>query len=128
MILITGGAYQGKTEYVRRQFPDIPITDGAACLFDEAATAKCINQYHVLIQRLHAAGRDPVAWTEQLCAENPECIILLDEIGCGIIPLERDERIRRELTGICGCIIAKHSDAVIRLVCGVPNVIKGDLL
>lgn len=128
MILITGGAYQGKTEYVRSRFPEIPITDGAVCSFDDAVNAKCINRYHALIQRLHTDGSDPIAWTEQLCTANPECIIILDEIGCGIIPLERDERIRRELTGICGCIIAKHSDAVIRLVCGVPNVIKGDLL
>lgn len=128
MILITGGAYQGKTEYVRSSFPDIPITEGAASSYDEAAKAKCINQYHTLIQRLHADSRDPIAWTEQLCAANPDCIIILDEIGCGIIPLERDERIRRELTGICGCIIARHSDTVIRLVCGVPYAIKGDLL
>ena len=128
MILITGGAYQGKTEYVRSHFPDMPITDGAACSLDKAKSAKCINRYQALIQSLHTDGRDPIAWTEQLCAANPECIIILDEIGCGIIPLERDERIRRELTGICGCIIAKHSDAVIRLVCGVPNAIKGDLL
>ena len=51
----------------------------------------------------------------------------MDEIGCGIVPIEKTERMLRELTGQCGCIIAEHADCVIRMTCGVPAVLKGEL-
>lgn len=128
MILITGGAYQGKSAYLHAHFPEILLADSADCSFDEALHAECITNYHILIERLISANMDPIEWTSGLCKKNPECIILMNEIGSGIIPIEKTERIRRELTGICGCIIASHAQHVIRLTCGIPAAIKGELL
>ena len=128
MILITGGAYQGKTTYLHQIYPELSITDGSVCTFDEAASAACINHYHELVARLMEKSIDPVAWTSDLCKQNPDCIILLNEIGSGIIPIEKADRIRREQTGICGCIIAVHAKSVIRVTCGIPTASKGELL
>ena len=127
MILITGGAYQGKKAYAQQHFL-YPITDGADCSFDTAKTTKMLKNYHILVRRLLECGSDAEAFTHLLCAENPDCVILLDEIGSGIIPMEKSERIWRETVGRCGCILAEKSDTVIRLVCGIPTVIKGKLL
>ena len=126
MILVTGGAFQGKTDYVRRQI-GCAVTDGTKCTFDDARHAPCIKNYQVLVRRLAESGIDPIAFTKTLCAENPACTVILDEIGCGIIPLEKGERIWREQVGQCGCILAEHADAVVRLVCGIPTTLKGDL-
>lgn len=125
--LVTGGAYQGKTDYVCSNFglDDADITKGSSCDFEEAFRAKCINGYHRLIARLMEQGIDCVKFTERLCNENEDVIIILDEIGCGIIPMERAERKRREETGKCGCIIARRSGRVIRVTCGIPVFIKG---
>ena len=49
----------------------------------------------------------------------------MDEIGCGIVPMEKSERVWRENAGRCGCIIAANSVKVIRIVCGIPDIIKG---
>ncbi|MCR4640048.1 bifunctional adenosylcobinamide kinase/adenosylcobinamide-phosphate guanylyltransferase [Ruminococcus sp.] len=127
MIMVTGGAYQGKLEYVCSRFglKNTDIANGSTCDFDEVFSAKCIKSYHRFIARLIAQGVDCVQFTERLCAENKEAIIILDEIGCGIIPSEKSERKRREITGKCGCIIAKRSDEVIRVTCGLPVYIKG---
>ena len=57
----------------------------------------------------------------------PEIIFIINEIGCGIIPLEKSERIWREQTGRAGTVIAKNSDTVVRIICGIPTVIKGEL-
>ena len=127
MILITGGAYQGKTAYAQAHVP-FAITDGACCDFEEAKSSKILKNYHILVRRAADAGMDAEAFTEKLCQENPDCIILIDEIGSGIIPMEKPERIWRETVGRCGCIIAAHADSVIRLVCGIPTAIKGALL
>ncbi|MBR6242734.1 MAG: bifunctional adenosylcobinamide kinase/adenosylcobinamide-phosphate guanylyltransferase, partial [Ruminococcus sp.] len=65
-------------------------------------------------------------FTQELCRNSPEMIIVIDEIGCGIVPVEKSERVWRENVGRCGCIIAENSELVIRVVCGIPTVIKGD--
>ena len=129
MILITGGRGQGKTEYALHtfQFSEAELTDGAVCNPEAALSARCITAYHALVRRLLADGRDPVAFTERLCTENPDAVILLDEIGCGIVPLEKNDRILREQTGRCGCILAARAETVIRMVCGIPAAIKGEL-
>ena len=127
MILITGGAYQGKTAYVQVHFQS-EITDGADCEFESAKSSKILRNYHILIRRLIASQQDAEAFTKELCCENPECVILMDEVGSGIIPMNKEERFWRETVGRCGCMIAEKSETVIRMICGIPTAIKGDLL
>ncbi len=126
MILIIGGAGQGKLAYVQEHFQlqCKDIADGADCSISDALQARAVTHYHLLIRRL---GEDAIAFTERLCSERPDAVILLDEIGCGIIPMEKNDRIWRETVGRCGCILAAHSDSVIRMVCGIPTAIKGEL-
>lgn len=126
MILITGGAYQGKTAYAQTHFP-YAVTDGAVCGFAEPKTAKILNHYHIFVRRLTEAGVDAEAYTRALCSENPACIVLMDEIGSGIIPMDKQERIWRENTGRAGCILAENARTVIRMICGLPTAIKGEL-
>ncbi|MBQ2910721.1 MAG: bifunctional adenosylcobinamide kinase/adenosylcobinamide-phosphate guanylyltransferase, partial [Clostridia bacterium] len=51
---------------------------------------------------------------------------IADEIGCGIIPLEKSDRIYREALGRFLCDLAAISDTVIRVTCGIPTFIKGE--
>lgn len=129
MILITGGAYQGKADYAAKTFgiAERDIADGKSCGRDAAMTAPCIKNYHELVKRLAASEEDCTGFTLELCRRNPDAVILIDEIGCGIIPLEKAERKWRESVGRCGCILAEYADTVIRLVCGIPSAIKGEL-
>lgn len=126
MKLIIGGAFQNKKTYVIQNYkiPENKITDGCSCEFSEAVNAVCIGNYHMLVKRLINAGTDPIKFTENLCAENSDLIIIMDEIGCGIIPIERSERLWRETVGKCGCIIAEKASRVTRITCGIPAVIK----
>ena len=126
MKMITGGAYQGKSEFVKKHF-DCEILDGESCDFEKVFTAECVCNYHLLVKRLIENGHDAIAFTERLCRDNPEIIVIINEIGCGIIPLEKGDRIWREQTGRTGSIIAKNSDTVVRIICGIPTVIKGEL-
>lgn len=129
MYFITGGVYAGKTAYAAKQFDIRPemITDGADCTFETAMAAVCIKNYQQLIRRLLADGQQPFLFTQTLLDKNPDVIIMMNEIGCGIVPLEREERRWREQTGWCGCLIAERARAVVRLCCGCPSVLKGEL-
>lgn len=126
MVMITGGAHQGKRAFAEEALgiSEAHITDGRKCPFDEAVNAACITNYHELVRRL---GDDCAAFTEELCQRNSSAVIIMDEIGCGIVPMEKSERVWRENVGRCGCIIAAKAETVVRMVCGIPTVIKGSM-
>lgn len=129
MIMITGGAFQGKTKFAHKKFSlkESDIINGEACGFDEVFSVRCITNYHIFVKHLIENNIDPLEFTKRLCTENPDMVIIINEIGCGIIPLEKSERLWREQTGRAGCIIAEKASTVIRVSCGIPNVIKGTL-
>lgn len=122
MILITGGAYEGKKEYAVRRFgfSDSEITDGKNASETEILNAVCIADYHEFVRRTE----NPEKFTERFVRENSSAVVIMNETGCGIVPLDKGERIWREQTGRCGCIIAAASDEVIRVFCGIPAVVK----
>ena len=123
MVMITGGAYQGKRDFVISTYniKERDIVDGKECTIEEAKKAQCLINYHELVKRL---GDECIAFTESICRTGTVSIIVIDEIGCGIIPLEKTERIWRENVGRCGCIIASKSESVVRIVSGIPVYIK----
>ena len=127
MILITGGAYQGKLEYVKKTFGITEVADGSLCDLSEVKNVECISGYHELVKRLIRSEIEPITFTGKLCNENPNVIVVINEVGSGIIPIEKEERLWRETVGRCGCILAKKADIVIRIVCGIPHILKGEL-
>lgn len=129
MIMITGGAFQGKKDFVKKFFSigENDILNGADCNYDKIFSAKCVCNYHLFIGRLMNEEIDPLKFTEKICKKNSDIIIIMNEIGCGIIPLEKSERIWREQVGRAGCIIAESSSDVFRICCGIPTKIKGEM-
>lgn len=129
MVMITGGAFQGKRTLAKRLYglADSDIKNGAECAFEDVFTAAAISEYHELVRRLIKENVNVSEFTERLCRENPHAVIIMNEVGCGIIPLEKSERLYREEVGRAGCVIASHSETVLRVFCGIPEVIKGEL-
>lgn len=128
MIMITGGAFSGKKDYAKKRFgfSDEEILNGGSCSFDNIFSAKCIADFQLIVKRLLEENADVQTFTERLCRENPNAVVIINEIGAGIIPLEKSDRIWREETGRSGCLIARNSSEVIRLACGIPTTIKGE--
>lgn len=128
MIIITGGAFSGKKDYAKKRFgfSDEEILNGENCSLNAVFSAKCIADYQLIVKRLLEEKADVQTFTERLCKENPNAVVIINEIGAGIIPLEKSDRIWREETGRSGCLIARNSSEVIRLACGIPTTIKGE--
>lgn len=127
MVLITGGAYQGKKEYALRTFGfnEADIADGSVCDKEDILNSKCVTNYHIFVKRMLEENADIIAVTKLLCTENDKAVVIMNEIGCGIVPLEKKDRIWREMVGKCGCIIAEKADTVIRIISSIPVAIKG---
>lgn len=126
MILITGGAFQGKTDYALHVLGVKSIADCEICAFEDIFTAECLNGWHKLVRRLLNENMSPAEYASRLINENPSAVVITDEIGGGIIPIEKRERIWRSATGSSCCILADFSHTVIRIICGIPTVIKGE--
>ena len=118
MRLIIGGAFQGKKEYVKEQFGirEHQITDGAEADFDAIFRCVCMTQFHQWVKRGLQEG-----W---LLKENPQVILVSNELGYGVVPIEAFDREYRELTGRLCTRIAAKSRQVIRVICGIGTVIK----
>ena len=125
--LIVGGAYQGKTAYVMKKYNIRPeeIINGEDVDQCRLSEFKCIDSYHLFVKRLLENGSDPVEITEKIPDIFPGIIIIMNEIGNGIIPIEKSERIWREQVGKAGCFLAGRADSVERIVCGQAVLIKG---
>jgi adenosyl cobinamide kinase/adenosyl cobinamide phosphate guanylyltransferase len=54
----------------------------------------------------------------------PDCIIISDEIGNGIVPIDKFEREYRERTGRMQIELARKATEVERVICGIGQKIK----
>ena len=98
MILIIGGRGAGKREFARETLGCDPKNTLAA---------------------LHEL--DPLPSLEELLGYEA---VICDEVGCGVVPLERADRERREAIGRLCCALAREAQAVYRLQCGLAMRLK----
>lgn len=129
MKMIIGGAYQGKLAYAKEQNPQVGWLDGELCEKNDIFEAEGIFHFEKYIQRMIKkedwSEKEAVSFAEKLARCNPDLIIVTQEIGSGLVPVDAFERRYRELTGrICSALAAK-SDRVDRVMCGIGVTIKG---
>lgn len=140
MILIVGGAYQGKLAYAkelcreersgkepcqgegRREFSWI---DGRECREEEIYSCGGIHHFHVYIERLLREGMPVKEVAGRIADENPDIVIVSDEIGYGIVPVDAFDREYREMLGRICTELAVYADKVYRVVCGIGVLMKG---
>ena len=69
---------------------------------------------------------EPIPVLERLLKERPHVVILCNEVGSGVVPMDRDDRAWRERVGRTCCTLAERADCVIRMYCGIPSILKGE--
>lgn len=123
--LYIGGMAQGKRDLVQRLHELSPeeIADGAIHSLEQITCYPAVTHVHLLVRRLLEDGQDPLAALEQLDGK----ILICDEVGCGVVPLERYERDWREAVGRFCCAAARRAERVVRVQSGIPQVLKGRL-
>lgn len=131
MILIIGGFAQGKLHYVKQRYVhcedgrEVAVLDGTLVLPAETGAGQVIvNHLHRYIREQLQQGTDPEAMIENFGKEHPDCILICDEIGNGIVPMKAEERTYRERTGRILEQLAAQADEVVRVVCGIGQKIK----
>jgi adenosyl cobinamide kinase/adenosyl cobinamide phosphate guanylyltransferase len=126
MWLISGGAYQGKLKYAleRTGINESEATEGKDCSLQELLEKPLVNHFHLWIDRMLKEEQDINILLVRILARNPEIVIIVDELGCGVVPMNPYDRRYREMTGRICCKLAKEAEEVHRVICGIGTVIK----
>ena len=130
MKLVIGGTAQGKLEYVLLKY-DLQknmVWDGSLPNSTEDIEYEekpvIINHFHLWIKNRMISGGCPEDEIMSFLDGNEDCIIICDEIGNGIVPIEPFEREYRERVGRILVQLAKRAEEVERIICGVGQKIK----
>ena len=104
-----GGAYQGQEELAREENP----------------TAEVFSDFHETVRTaVLAKGQEAGSFAECFCLEHPNAVIVANEVGAGVVPIDPKERAFREAVGRALCAIARQAESVTRCVCGIGIRIK----
>ena len=109
MIFITGPLFAGKKSYIQHALGLDDRTFLQVAVWD--------------VQELAAEAEDLVALADQL-AQHP--IVIATEIGGGVVPVDPVQRAQREAAGRLACLLAQRADTVVRVCCGLPQLLKGE--
>ena len=116
MVLILGGLGAGKRAYAKALgFTDAEMSN------DPYADAP------VLVALEATVKDDPASANALLPLLLRKKLVLCREVGSGVVPMDPKEREWREATGRLCITLAERADAVVRVVCGIPTVLKGEL-
>ena len=130
MILVFGGAYNGKLNFVKEKFnisnEDIFTVNNDLKDFNIDFSRKVINNFHKFIYKLSLENIDALEYIIKNLGLFENKIIVCDDISQGIVPLKKEDRFWRENTGRCLQYISEKSETVYRVFCGIPTVIKDE--
>ena len=133
MELVIGGYSQGKLNYVLNNYDKntYQVYDGASLAvgtLEKIATENkvvILNHFHCWVKERIRQGEDPESEIMDFLDQRvKDLVIISDEIGNGIVPMDAFEREYRERTGRILVMAAKRADKVVRIICGIGQRIK----
>lgn len=126
MVLITGGAYQGKVDYAIEKF-NLSRKDIYTCSRDKVELpegAAIINNVEELVWACLANDRDPLKYLAARKSRWSKSVMIVNDISCGIVPMDKSERIFREAVGRTTMYLAQEALAVVRVFAGIGKRLK----
>ncbi len=139
MILIFGGAYQGKLDFAKEKFNltdedvfncwDAPLChigkgDCTLCSDMILWNKKIINNIDQVFLHLVKADADVDAFLGNFMERLEDKIVIVNDISQGVVPMEAELRAWREATGRAMLKLSKEADEVYRVFCGIGQQVK----
>ena len=120
MILIIGGAYQGKLDYAKETF-DITDGDIHICGAGEIDfSRRCVYR----IEAFAYNHPDPVGYFQQHREQWQDSILILRDIFSGVVPMDGEIRAWRQKTGRLSQYLSREAEQVSRIFCGLEQRLK----
>ena len=140
MILVFGGRAQGKLEFARNYLKDDYIElpdladfedlmaqgDGGGIIGGFGLGLLVADLRRWLDRNLELKEEDLYLALENLVYVLPErSVLVVEDIGSGVVPLGAEERARREANGRTLQFLAQQAESVYRLTAGIAMELKG---
>lgn len=146
MILIFGGAYQGKLEYAKDNFKIETVFDcrdavgsngevtepgtdeiagaDAAKLPEPDVYADAICGLEAFVSACTKSGIEAADWFRDRRDQWQDKILIIQDQSQGIVPMDATERAAREMNGRLMIYLAGEATEVYRVFCGIGKRIK----
>lgn len=142
MILVVGGGYQGKRNFVvddswnnkesvfascrpcSLDFNQKNTADGQIDMFEKAYETPLVTHLESYVKRALERNMNPELFLERILTRNEKVVLIADEIGSGLYPPGDFEREWREAAGRISQKAALAAEQVYRVVCGIGTRIK----
>lgn len=124
MVLIIGGAYQGKLEYAKAAYT---LTDGDIWTCTDTHidfSRRCVYGLEEFTLACVRAGTDPVAVFQGEKARWANSVLICQDIFCGVVPLGAEMRAWRQSTGALCRYLSGEAARVVRVFCGLEQRLK----
>ncbi len=108
MKLYIGGAFAGQNTLAEKENPD----------------KKILHDFHLVVEKALENKEDMALFTQKILEEYKEGVVVSDEMGSGVVPIKREDRMLREHLGRALCVLAQNAHSVTRVVCGIGVKIK----
>lgn len=124
MHFIFGGRCMGKLDYATGLVGDPKICDLSRCGAEEMYRADIVSGVHLLVKKFVEDGLKPEEYFVENMPRLAGKIIIGDEVGAGIVPVDAFERAWRDETGRVYQLLAAHAQNVTRVWAGIPQALK----
>ena len=120
MILIIGGAYQGKLDFAREAF-GIADEDVFICGSGEIDfSRRCIYK----IEEFTYGHPDPIGYFRAHREQWQDSVLILQDIFSGVVPMGAENRAWRQKTGRLAQYLSREAAQVSRIFCGLEQRLK----
>ena len=120
MILIIGGAHQGKLSFAKEIF-GLEESDIYTCSAGEIDFSKrCICS----LEEFAWGHPDPAAYFREHREAWENSILILRDVFCGVVPMDPETRLWRQKTGRLAQYLSKEASQVSRIFCGLEQRLK----
>lgn len=123
MILIFGGAYQGKLEYAKANYRYETICDcsqGGQPDFN----ADIIYGIEGFVMECAKAGTEAREFFEQRESLWADKVLVITDTSQGVVPIDKNVRAFREMNGRLLLYLADKAEHVVRVFCGIGKALK----
>lgn len=124
MILVIGGAYQGKRDFAKKTF-GIPEEQVYTCSGREIDFSKrCIDRLEEFTYACVEAGIEPKTYFQAHREQWRDSVLICQDISCGVVPVDAVQREWRQATGRLCQYLAGEAQQVSRIFCGLEQRLK----
>ena len=124
MVLIIGGAYQGKLDFAKIAFSlsedDIFTCDSSEIDFSK----RCINRVEEFTLACVQSGVDPSEYFKAHRDDWKNSVLICEDIFCGVVPMGAEMRAWRQATGRLCQYLSREAAEVSRIFCGLEQKLK----